>query len=148
MAAHVHHARADPADRDRGADLGAPRDHRASEALAVPGARAHRAQRRGHANVAGLRTALDRADAVSGGRAVPARRAGADQPDLGVGAVPHLSLDERRAARLVPRLADRRDAADAELRADRRRRHAGAQPVLGGVLFPTAVFVFLYAWPA
>ena len=35
----------------------------------------------------------------------------ADQPDLALGAVPHLPLDERRAAGLVPRLADRRACA-------------------------------------
>ena len=40
-------------------------------------------------------------------------------------------VDERRAARLVPRLADRRAAADARLRPHDRRLHARPEPVLG-----------------
>ena len=64
-------------------------------------------------------------------RALPARRPRADQPDLAVGPVPRRRLDERRAARLVPRLADRRAAARARLRRHDRQLHARAEPVLG-----------------
>ena len=72
---------------------------------------------------------------------VPARRARADQPDLALGAVPHRLVDERRPARLVPRLADRRAAARAGLRRRRSattrscRTRSGAAP-----LFPLVVF--------
>ena len=66
----------------------------------------------------------------------PARRPRPDQPDLAVGAVPHLRLDERRPARLVPRLADRRAATRAELRRHDRPLHARAEPVLGRRALP------------
>ncbi len=75
--------------------------------------------------------ALDRAPARGRRGAVPGRRAGPDQPDLAVGPVPHVSVRERRPARLVHRLADRRAAADAELRAGDRQPHDRPQPVLG-----------------
>jgi Cytochrome b(N-terminal)/b6/petB len=74
----------------------------------------------------------------------PARRARPDQSDLALGALPHPFLHERRPAGLVPRLADRRAAARAELRSRRLRLHGRAQPVLGGVAFPLVVFAFLY----
>ena len=47
------------------------------------------------------------------------------------GPVPHLRVDERRTARLVSRLADRRAAARTELRHRHRPLHARPEPVLG-----------------
>ncbi len=75
-------------------------------------------------------------------------RAHPDQPDLAVGPVSPLSLRERRSARLVHRVADRRATADAQLRAGYRRTNDHPQPVLGGVLFPLVVFGVLFAWPS
>ena len=55
--------------------------------------------------------------------------------------------DQRRPAGLVPRLADRRAAPDAEPR-DRAFGHTLVpNPFFGGVLFPTVVFGLLYALP-
>ena len=56
--------------------------------------------------------------------------------------------DERRPARLVPRLADRRAAADAAARDGVAGRTLVPNPFFGGVLFPLLLFAFLYAWPA
>ena len=64
--------------------------------------------------------ALGRATARGDGRAVPARRADPDQPDLAVGAVRAVPRDERRAAGLVPGLAARGAAADARVGAAHR----------------------------
>ena len=86
---------------------------------------------RRRAGVAGPGAALARADGRDGRLPLPARRARPDQPGLALGAVPHVLVDERRAAGLVPRLADRRAAARAELRPDDRPLHARAEPVLG-----------------
>ena len=86
---------------------------------------------RRRARVAGAGAALAGADGRDGRLPLPARRARPDQPDLALGAVPHVLVDERRAAGLVPRLADRRAAARAELRPDDRPLHARAEPVLG-----------------
>ena len=64
-------------------------------------------------------------------RALSARRARPDQPDLAVGAVPRRRRHERRPAGLVPRLADRRAAAHARIRRDDRGPHRRSEPVLG-----------------
>ena len=56
--------------------------------------------------------------------------------------------DERRAAGLVSRLADRRAAARAGLRRRDRQLHARAEPVLGrGAASRLIVIGFLYLWP-
>ena len=120
----------------RGADHHPPGDDHAPAPLPVPRARPARAQRRRHADVARLRAAFDRPAVRRRRRAVPARRPGPDQPDLAVGALSHLPLRERRAAGLVHRLADRRAATDAELRARDRRPHDHPQPVLGRRALP------------
>ena len=57
------------------------------------------------------------------GMLVHARRARADQPDLAVGAVRAVDRDQRRPARLVPGLADRRAAPGAAGRRRHRRLH-------------------------
>ena len=125
------HLPAAPGDRARAADPGRAggADHRrtwrsscASTTRSSPAGPA-RAQRRGNADVAGLRAALDRAAARGRRRPVPARRPRPDQPDLAVGAVPPVPVRERRPAGLVHRLAHRRTAADAQLGARDRRPH-------------------------
>src|SRR5581483_1938967 len=109
-------ARARLPDPDRAAARRAPAAGGAAAPHAVPAeAGADRADARRRARVAGPGAAVDRADGRDDGVPVPARRARGDQPDLAVGAVPHVLLDERRAAGLVPRLADRRAAPDARL---------------------------------
>ena len=55
------------------------------------------------------------------------------------GPVPHLPLDERRAARLVPRLADRRAPADPELGLHDRQLHRRPEPLLGRRPLPGVV---------
>ena len=118
---------------------GAPRARRAQAPHAVQARPARdRAQARRRADVPGPGAALARPAVRGRRRPRPARRARPDQPDLAVGAVSHLLLDERRAARLVPRLADRRAAAHARLRRDDRRLHARAEPVLGRSALPAA----------
>src|SRR5262249_51621361 len=114
LRAHVHlPCLSDPAADRRAAD-GAPPAPRAQAPHPVPqrGA-ADRAQARRPAALPGVHTALARSLLRRLRRALPARRARADQPDLALGAVPHLLVDERRPARLVPRLADRGPAARA-----------------------------------
>ena len=65
-----------------------------------------------------------------------ARRARADQPDLALGALPHLPLDERRPAGLVPRLADRGAAPRPGLGLHDRALHRDPEPVLGRGALP------------
>ena len=78
---------------------------------------------------------------------VAARRAGADQPGLAVRALRDVARDERRPARLVSRLADRRAASDASFDVVIAGRTVIPNPFFGGVLFPFAIFGLLYAWP-
>ena len=80
-------------------------------------------------------------------RAVSAWRARPDQPDLALGAVSRRRRHERRAAGLVPGLADRRAAADAGIRRDHRRPDLIPNPFWGGVVFPSIVFGTLFLWP-
>src|SRR5205823_6881151 len=79
----------------------------------------------------GLRAAVARPLLLGGGGAVPAGRARPDQPDLALGPVPHLAGNERRAAGLVPGMADRGAAARAEFRRHDRELHADPESVLG-----------------
>src|SRR5205085_3564467 len=132
LAADVHRARPDLSDPDRTTARRAPAARRAAAPHAVPQAEgADGAHDRRRAGVAGPDAAVARADDRNGGFPLPARRARRDQPGLALGAVPHVFVDERRSAGLVPRLADRRPAARAELRLDDRGLHARAEPVLG-----------------
>src|SRR5207302_9766265 len=94
---------------------------------AVPSEAGDGARGRRSTAVAGPDAALARLAARRRRRALPARRARADQPDLVVGAVPHVAGDERRAARLVSGLADRRAAADARLGFRDRQVHGRAE---------------------
>src|SRR2546423_677230 len=71
-------------------------------------------------------------------RAVPDGRADPDQPGLAVGSVRGRPRHERRTARLVPGLADRRAPAGPQLRRDGRQLHAGSEPVLGRRGLPAA----------
>ena len=131
-AAALHRPRLPPARRCIGrADRRAPGADRAPAPHAVPRAPAARAQRRRLADVA---------------RATRCARSGCSRPSrpcsCSLGGLVQINPiwqwgpyepwlgDERRAARLVPRLADRRAAADAAARDPRLRPHARAQPVL------------------
>src|SRR5439155_23377270 len=96
----------------------------------------HRAARGRNTDLPRVRAALARARVRGCRGAVPARRARADQSDLALGAVPRRRLDERRAARLVPRLADRRAQARARLRRRDRPLHRGAERILGRRALP------------
>ena len=69
----------------------------------------------GRAAVPGAGAAVAGADVLCRGAAVPARRAHPDQPDLAVGPVRAVAGHQRRAARLVPGMADRRAAPDARV---------------------------------
>src|SRR5205085_11136103 len=111
---HVHRARLpDPGAAGRAA-RGAPGARGAPAPHAVPGrAAADGAEARRRPDVSGADAALARALPRRRGSPLPARRPRPDQPDLGIGAIPHLRLDERGPARLVPRLADRRAPPDA-----------------------------------
>src|SRR5581483_5887433 len=120
----------DPAGRSSHARRAAP-PHPVQAVASRVGAQGGRA-----ADVPRADAAVARARLRRRGRALPARRARADQPDLAVGAVPHVLVDERRAARLVPRLADRRPAPDAALGLRDRRLHPRAEPVLGRGVLP------------
>src|SRR5439155_17167585 len=68
------------------------------------------------AALARLRASLDQPAARRHRRAIPARRARADQPDLALRPLPHVLGDERSAARLVCRVADRSVTPDAAAR--------------------------------
>ena len=80
--------------------------------------------------VAGVRAPLARPAARGRRRARRPRRAGADQPGLAVRPLRDLARDERRPARLVSRLADRRAASDALVRRRDRRPHRDPESVL------------------
>ena len=67
---------------------------------------------------------------ATAGVLLAARRARPDQPDLAVRALRAVRRHERRAARLVPGLADRRAADDAPTGGPRLRLHAPPEPVL------------------
>ena len=109
---------------------------------------ADRAHDRRRARVAGAGAALARAAGRDGRRPLPARRARPDQPDLALGAVPHVLLDERRPAGLVPRLADRRAAARCPASTSSIGHYTLVpNPFWGGAAFPLVVFGFLYLWP-
>src|SRR5436305_2045737 len=69
--------------------------------------------------------------------ALPHARPPPDQPVLALGPLPRSAGDERRAARLVPRLADRGAAARAELRRRDREPDGRAESVLGRGLVRT-----------
>ena len=125
---YTAHVLADPG-ADRRADRDPPRVRGDAPAHPVSRAAPHRAKRRGHAAVAGVRAALGRAVLRRRRRAAAAGRTRPDQPDLAVRPVRAGARHQRRAARLVPRLADRRAADDAELGAQRLRLH-DPQPVL------------------
>ena len=86
---------------------------------------------RGGAAVPRAGPAIAGADVLRRRPAVPARRAHPDQPDLAVGPFRAVAGHQRRAARLVPGLADRRAAPDAGVRRDRRALHRHSQSVLG-----------------
>jgi hypothetical protein len=110
-------------------------DH-APAPLAVPRPGPARAECRGDADVARICLALDRLAVRGGGCPVPRRRPDPDQPNLAMGALPPLSVGERRSARLVHRLADRCTEADAQSRAGHRQPHDHPQPVLGRSVLP------------
>ncbi|CAA9512274.1 MAG: Ubiquinol-cytochrome C reductase, cytochrome B subunit, partial [uncultured Solirubrobacterales bacterium] len=131
LPAALHRPRAARARRHRRADRRAPGHDRAPAPHAVPRQDRDRAKRRRLSAVARLRAQVGRAAARHRGGAVPARRARADQPDLAVGAVRALPVDQRRAAGLVPGLAAGRPAADAGARGPTRQLDARAEPVLG-----------------
>src|SRR5579884_3523042 len=115
LAADVHRARPDLPDPDRAAARRAPAARRDAAPHPVPAqAGADRAHDPGRPRLPRPGAALDRPDGRDGRPPLPARRSRADQPDLALGPVPHLLVDERRPARLVPRLADRRPAPRAE----------------------------------
>ena len=101
------------------------------------GAAADRAHGRRHADVPGLRAALARA-AVRGRRRCSFLLGGLVQinPIWLWGPYHVADGDERRAARLVPRLADRRAAAHARLGPRDRRLHGRPEPVLGRRALP------------
>src|SRR6185437_10986765 len=90
-----------------------------------------RAHDRRRACLPGAGASVARADGRDDRRALPAGWARADQPDLALGPISHVLLDEWRTAGLVPRLADRRPSTCAELRPDDRRLHARAESILG-----------------
>src|SRR5205823_4184889 len=114
-------ARPDLPRPDRDAAGAAPDARRVAPPHAVQAqARADRAQAARHPDVPGPDAALAVAHDRHRGRAVPDGRPDPDQPDLALGPVPRRVVDERRAARLVSRLADRRYAAGAALRPDDR----------------------------
>ena len=131
------------------ADRRAPRAGRGAPPHPVPREpAAHRAAHRRRAAVPRPGAALARADVLRRRRPVPARRARPDQPDLAVGAVPAWLGDQRRPARLVSRLADRRAAADARLRRRHRPLHPDPEPVLGRRAVPAgSCSGVLFIWP-
>src|ERR687888_858849 len=132
LLADVHRARLPDPGADRDAARSAPGARRAAAPHAVQGEPPpDRAQDRRGAAVPGADAALARALLRGRRSALPTGRPGADQPDLALGPVPHLRLDERRAAGLVPGLADRRVAARAGVRPHDRELHARSEPVLG-----------------
>src|SRR5205807_1729948 len=124
-------------DPDRHPDRDPPRPRGRPPPYPVPGGpQAHRpADRRG--------AAVPRPDAALAGpdvrgvrAAFPHGRSDSNQPDLAMGALPPLPGYQRRPARLVSGLADRRAAPDAELRCHDRSLHAGTEPVLGWGVVP------------
>src|SRR5919197_965538 len=137
LLADVHRARLPDPGADRDAARSAPGARRAAAPYAVQGEPPpDRAQDRRRPPVPGADAALARALLRGRWSAVPAGWARADQSHLALGPVPHLRLDERRAAGLVPRLADRRAAARAGVRPHDRALHARAEPILGRSLLP------------
>ena len=131
LVAHVHRARVraagDPGHADRHPSL--PR------VVAPPHAVSGRSANR---EAAARGTGVPRSGAALAGahvrrvrRPVHARRPRPDQPDLALGPVSRRRRHQRCAARLVPRLADRRASADAGVRRHDRRPHGHPEPLLG-----------------
>ena len=116
---------------------GPPRPRRGAAPHAVPRVTpAHRKAGCRNADVPGLRASLSRPRVCGRGRALPTRRARPDQPGLALGPVPRRHLDERRATRLVSRLADRGASARAGLRRRGRQLHRCAERLLGWRALP------------
>ena len=107
-----------------------------------------RAQADRRADVPRPGAALAGADAGGRRRPRPARRPRPDQPDLALGPVPRRRRHQRRPARLVPGLADRGAAADAELRRRRSPTAPWSRTRSGAASSsPSVVLVALLAWP-
>src|SRR5207247_1192043 len=111
----VRRARAPAAGADRPSADRPPRARGRAPPHAVPRRPRDGAPCRRPADVPRLRAALARPPVRGRGRAGAAGGPRADQPDLALGPVPRRAGDERGAARLVPRLADRGLAARARL---------------------------------
>ena len=94
------------------------------------------APRRRHPDLPRPGAALARALLRRRRAARAARRPRSDQPDLALGPLPRRVGDERRAAGLVPRLADRQPSARARLGSRDRRPDGRAEPVLGRRALP------------
>ena len=133
-----------------GADRRAPRARRLAPPHAVPprAAQTRATALVGVADVPGPGAALARPAVRRRGGALPARRPRADQPDLAVGALRASPGHQRRPARLVPGLADRRAAAGAAASTSPSADYTIVpNPFWGGALFPLVVLLVLALWP-
>src|SRR5947209_13419917 len=132
LVAHVRRPRVHPPGRHRHADVPAPGAGGLAppHPVSAPGA-PERAQAGGRPRLPRTGSALAGAAGGGGRRAVPARRAGPDQPGLAVGALYAVAGHQRRPARLVPGVADRGDAPGPPLRRDARQIHPDTESVLG-----------------